>query len=337
MEKSGRSILVTGGAGFIGSHLCRALIRQGHKVFCLDNLYTGSLENIKDLMDDPDFVFAEADVTCLASAMSGGSDGNTSDDLPRRIDRIYHLACPASPVQYRRDPVYTAKTCFLGALGVLELAERMNARVLLTSTSEVYGDPDVHPQTESYRGNVNPIGPRACYDEGKRISETLFFDFYREKKVDIRVVRVFNTYGPCMQEDDGRIVSNFIAQALRGEDITIYGSGSQTRSFCYVEDMVRGLICMMENEFYVGPVNLGNPEERTVLSAAHEILRQTGTSSRLTFRPLPEDDPTRRRPDISRARDLLGWEPAVGFREGIGETVAYFRERLDDKTDGGSL
>ena len=319
-----RTILVTG-AGFIGSHLCRRLLKDGNRVICLDDFRTGSRDHIADLMGDPMFSLLEADVI---------------EPVELDVDQIYHLACAASPVRYREDPVGTAKTCFLGALRMLELADREHARILLTSTSEVYGEPAVHPQPESYRGNVSSIGPRACYDEGKRIAETLFFDFWRTRGTDIRVVRIFNTYGPCMEADDGRIVSNFLSQALRNEDITVYGDGLQTRSFCYVEDMIRGLIRMMalepreeacggEEELpeHIGPVNLGNPEERTVLSAAEEILRLTGSASRIVFRDLPKDDPSRRRPDIARAERLLGWKPEIPFSEGIARTAAWFREQ----------
>lgn len=307
-----KKILVTGGAGFIGSHLCRALLAQGHEVICLDNFLTGTKEHITDMMDDPKFSFVEADVI---------------EPFEAEADQIYHLACPASPVHYQEDPIYTARVCFLGALHALELARKNNARILLTSTSEVYGDPAIHPQPESYRGNVNPIGPRACYDEGKRIAETLFFDALRTCGTDIRVVRIFNTYGPAMEMDDGRIVSNFINQALRGDPVTIYGDGSQTRSFCYVSDMVRGIILMMENEGCIGPVNLGNPQERTVFSAAEEIIRRTGSQSMITYHPLPVDDPRRRQPDISTAKRMLGWQPEVSFAEGIEQTIRYFREQ----------
>ena len=303
-----QTALVTGGAGFIGSHLCRELMNRGRKVICLDNFLTGKRSHVEDLLDREDFSLVEADVV---------------DPFCFEADEIYHLACPASPVHYREDPLYTARVCFLGALHALELAEKMGAKVLLTSTSEVYGEPEVHPQPESYHGNVNPIGPRACYDEGKRIAETLFFDAWRTKGTDIRVVRIFNTYGPCMEANDGRIVSNFITQALQGEDITIYGDGTQTRSFCYVEDTVEALIRMMGSE-QTGPVNIGNPEERSVLSAAQEILRQTGSDSRLVYRALPTDDPTRRRPDISLAKSTLGWEPEIPFEEGIRRTIRWF-------------
>ena len=321
-----KNILVTGGAGFIGSQLCRKLLDSGDRVICLDNYLTGKRRNIEALCADPAFSVLEADVC---------------DPIDLEADEIYHLACPASPVHYRADPVYTAKTCFLGAWNVLELAEKNHARVMLTSTSEVYGEPAVHPQTEDYRGNVNPTGPRACYDEGKRAAEALFFDYWRTRGTDIRVVRIFNTYGPNMEANDGRIVSNFITQALAGEDITIYGEGMQTRSFCYVDDTVEGLIRMMAQNgeaegaksidecsrapVYLGPVNLGNPEERTVISAAKEILKQTGSASKLVYLALPDDDPTRRLPDISRAKKLLGWEPAVPFSEGIAKTIEYFK------------
>ena len=321
-----KTVLVTGGAGFIGSRLCEMLLAEGNRVICLDNLLTGRIGHIRPLLADPSFSFIERDVA-----------------EPFRIDadRIYHLACPASPVHYREDPHRTAKTCFLGAFNVLSEAERCGARVLLASTSEVYGDPAVHPQTEDYRGSVNPDGPRACYDEGKRIAETLFFDALRTKGTDVRVVRIFNTYGPRMEAADGRIISNFISQALSGRDLTVYGDGLQTRSFCYVDDLVPGLIRMMENEpaadggtvcketglpLVHGPVNLGNPSERTVLSVAEEILRLTGSASKIIFRPLPADDPARRQPDVARAKTLLGWEPAVSFEEGISRTIEWFRE-----------
>lgn len=331
-------ILVTGGAGFIGSHLCRELIRGGNQVICLDNFMTGKPDHVADLKEHPDFSMVNADVT---------------EPLQFEVDQIYHLACPASPVHYREDPIFTAKTCFLGALHVLELAEKTKARVLLASTSEVYGEPMMHPQREDYRGNVNPNGPRACYDEGKRIAETLFFDAWRTKGIDIRVVRIFNTYGPCMEANDGRVISNFVTQALQGDDITIYGEGSQTRSFCYVEDTVEGLIRMMGLEAagkktagsentesgaedlpaYLGPVNLGNPSERTVREVAEEILRQTGSRSRIVFGNLPDDDPTRRRPDITRAKKLLDWRPTVPFEEGVARTIAYFREQLASRQE----
>ncbi len=320
-----KTVLVTGGAGFIGSRLCEKLLSDGNRVICFDNLSTGRKKHVRALLSDPAFSFVEGDVT---------------EPFGIEADRIYHLACPASPSRYRRDPHYTARTCFLGALHVLDAAERSGARALLASTSEVYGDPGVHPQREDYRGNVNPDGPRACYDEGKRVAETLFFDAARTKGTDIRVVRIFNTYGPRMEAEDGRIVSNFISQALAGKDLTVYGTGLQTRSFCYVDDLVDGLVRMMEQEapadgdvcaetglpLMYGPVNLGNPEERTVLSAAEEILRQTGSASRIAYCPLPMDDPARRQPDISRAKALLFWEPETPFAEGIRRTIDWFRE-----------
>ena len=305
-----KEILVTGGAGFIGSNLCRRLLREGNRVTCLDNLLSGSLENIGDLVGDPNFRFLEHDVT-------------EPFDVPAQ--EIYDLACPASPIHYQKDPVKTAKTSVFGALHCLELATRQHARVLLTSTSEIYGEPLVHPQTEDYRGNVSSTGIRACYDEGKRMAETLFFDFHRQYGTDIRVVRIFNTYGPGMLAADGRVVSNFIVQALAGEDLTIYGDGSQTRSFCFVSDTVDALIRMMNTPGITGPVNVGNPVEIPVTEIARRILEATGSPSRICCRPLPQDDPTRRRPDISRAKALLGWEPKVPLEEGIRQTVAYFR------------
>ena len=300
--------LVTGGAGFIGSHLCEKLLEKGFDVICFDNMLTGAYDNIIPLFENPRFRFIT---------------GNVIEAFSFEVDAIFNLACPASPVQYQYDPIMTAKTSFLGMLNSLELARSRGIRILQASTSEVYGNPEVHPQYESYWGNVNPIGVRACYDEGKRIAETLFFDAWRTKGTDIRVVRIFNTYGPCMEANDGRIVSNFITQALQGEDITIYGDGTQTRSFCYVEDTVEALIRMMGSE-QTGPVNIGNPEERSVLSAAQEILRQTGSDSRLVYRALPTDDPTRRRPDISLAKRTLGWEPEIPFEEGIRRTIRWF-------------
>lgn len=311
-----KRILVTGGAGFIGSHLCKKLLQQGHKVICLDNMYTGIYDNIKSLYEDKNFVFINADIT-------------NSIDL--KVDQIYNLACPASPVHYQYDPIMTAKTSFLGALNVLELAKKNKARVLQASTSEVYGDPLIHPQTELYRGNVNAIGPRACYDEGKRIAETLFFDYQRQYGVDIRVVRIFNTYGPNMLEDDGRVVSNFIVQALNNEDITIYGDGTQTRSFCYVDDLVDGLLKMMENDNFSGPVNLGNPHEITVYELAQIIIEKTGSNSKIVYKDLPEDDPTKRRPAIELAKTKLNWQPTVTINEGLDRTIEYFKRRFDLK------
>lgn len=303
-------MLVTGGAGFIGSHLCKRLLGEGHEVICLDNLVSGSKDNIAPLLDDGRFTFIEGDVT-------------EPIDLP--VDWIYNLACPASPVHYQADPVKTFKTSVIGAINMLELARKYGARILQTSTSEVYGNPEEHPQKETYRGNVNPTGIRSCYDEGKRGAETLFFDYHRQYGVDIRVVRIFNTYGPWMAKDDGRVVSNFIVQALNGEDLTVYGDGSQTRSLCYVDDTVEALVRMMEQTETLGPVNVGNPDERTVGELAEAVIRMTGSASKITYCDLPKDDPEKRRPDITLAKQYLGWEPTVPFEEGIGKTVAYFR------------
>ena len=306
------TVLVTGGAGFIGSHLCEKLLEEGNRVICYDNLMTGTLDNIRSFLSHPSFSFCE---------------GGVEAPFYFEADRIYHLACPASPVHYQHDPVRTGKTNVLGALNVLELAKKTGARVLLTSTSEIYGDPMVHPQTEGYHGNVNPIGLRSCYDEGKRMAETFFFDYHRQYGVDIRVVRIFNTYGPRMHPNDGRVISNFIMQAIRGEDITVYGDGSQTRSCCYVEDMVEALLKMMDKPGITGPLNLGNPEELTIGELAEKVLAMTGAPGRIIYRRLPEDDPTRRRPDISRAKELLDWAPRTPLAEGLAETIAYFRER----------
>lgn len=307
-------ILITGGAGFIGSALSKRLLREGNEIWCLDNLSTGHIDNITDLMEHPQFHFVNRDIT-------------ETVDIP--VEQIYNLACPASPWHYQKDPVHTAKTCFLGALHVLELAKKYNAVVLQTSTSEIYGDPLVHPQTEEYKGNVNPIGIRSCYDEGKRIAETLFFDYARQYGTNIRVVRIFNTYGPNMAPNDGRVVSNFIIQALKGERITVYGDGRQTRCFCYVDDMVEALIRMMNNsKGFAGPVNLGNPVEMTVTELAEKIIRLTDSSSSLEYRELPQDDPTRRKPDISLAKKMLGWEPKVSLEDGLKETISYFKIRL---------
>lgn len=307
-------ILITGGAGFIGSALSKRLLREGNEIWCLDNLSTGHMENITDLMDNPQFHFMHRDVT---------------DPVDISVEQIYNLACPASPEHYQKEPVQTAKTCFLGALHTLELARKYNATILQTSTSEIYGDPLVHPQTEDYKGNVNPIGIRSCYDEGKRIAETLFFDYARQYGTNIRVVRIFNTYGPNMAPNDGRVVSNFIIQALKGERITVYGDGRQTRCFCYVDDMVEALIRMMNNsKGFDGPVNLGNPVEMTVAELAEKIIRLTDSSSSLEYRELPQDDPTRRKPDISLAKKMLGWEPKVSLEDGLKETISYFKTRL---------
>ncbi len=308
-------ILITGGAGFIGSALCKRLLQEGNEIWCLDNLSTGHMDNITDLMENPQFHFMNRDITKPV-------------DIP--VEQIYNLACPASPSHYQKDPVPTAKTCFLGALHVLELANEYKAVVLQTSTSEIYGDPLIHPQTEEYKGNVNPIGIRSCYDEGKRIAETLFFDHARQYGTNIRVVRIFNTYGPNMAPNDGRVVSNFIIQALRGDRITIYGDGSQTRCFCYVDDMVEALIRMMNNsKGFAGPVNLGNPVEMTMLELAKEVIRLTGFSSSLVYRELPQDDPVRRKPDISLAKKMLGWGPKVSLEDGLKKTIAYFKTRLE--------
>ena len=303
-----KRVLVTGGAGFLGSHLCDSLIGMGHEVICADNYYTGSKENIKQLMDYSRFELIRHDVAF---------------PLYVEVDEIYNLACPASPIHYQRDPVMTTKTSVSGAINMLGLAKRTGAKVFQASTSEIYGNPEVHPQPESYWGNVNPIGPRACYDEGKRCAETLFYDYHRQYGVDIRVARIFNTYGPRMNADDGRVVSNFIVQALRGEDITIYGDGSQTRSFCYADDLVEGFIRLMDSEV-TDPVNLGNPGEFTVRELAEKIVDITGTKSKIVYKDLPVDDPTQRKPVIDRAKDKLKWEPIVQLDEGLRRTIGYF-------------
>lgn len=308
-----KRILVTGGAGFLGSHLVDRLIEGGDEVICLDNFFTGDKRNIEHLLQHPRFELMRWDVT---------------DPFKVEVDQIYNLACPASPVHYQYNAIKTVKTSVMGAINCLGLAKRVRARIFQASTSEVYGDPEVHPQVESYRGSVNPIGIRACYDEGKRVSETLFFDYHRQNGVDIRVVRIFNTYGPRMNPDDGRVVSNFIVQALRGEDITLYGDGEQTRSFCYVDDLVSGFVRMMETEDFAGPVNLGNPGEFTIRELAEAVIRQTGSKSKLVYRPLPQDDPLQRKPDIGLARERLGWEPKVNLEEGLERTIAYFRDLL---------
>jgi len=301
---------VTGGAGFLGSHLCSVLIEAGHEVICLDNFFTGEKKNIAHLLDCPRFEVIRHDVTA---------------PLALEVDQIYNLACPASPVHYQRDPVQTIRTCVLGAINVLDLAERTGARVLQASTSEVYGDPDVHPQPEGYWGRVNPVGVRSCYDEGKRCAETLFFDYHREKSVDIRVARIFNTYGPKMHPNDGRVVSNFITQALKNEDITLYGDGSQTRSFCFVSDLISFLVSFMESEDSgPGPLNVGNPVEFKISELAELIVQMTGTTSKIVRKQLPSDDPKQRRPDITLAKSVLGWEPSVELRDGIMETIGYF-------------
>jgi UDP-glucuronate decarboxylase len=308
----GYRTIVTGGAGFIGSHLCDQLIHCGDTVVCIDNLFTGSMRNIRPLLNHPNFSFVNHDV-------------REPLHISGQVDRIYNLACPASPRHYQRDPIGTMKTCVIGALNMLELAKQKSSRVLQASTSEVYGDPDVHPQPENYAGHVNPIGPRACYDEGKRAAETLFFDYNRSHGVQIKVARIFNTYGPRMLENDGRVVSNFIVQALRGAPITIYGSGRQTRSFCFIDDLVRGLELLMESPADVtGPCNLGNPDELTIEEIAQKVITQAHSSSELAYRLLPQDDPKRRRPIIARAATSLGWEPKVSLEKGLDATIAYF-------------
>lgn len=308
-----KRILITGGAGFIGSHLCERLLKDGHEVICLDNYFTGSKQNILHLMDHPHFEAVRHDVTvpCVME-----------------VDEIYNLACPASPVHYQFDPIHTVKTSVLGALNMLGLAKRCKARILQASTSEVYGDPAVHPQPETYWGNVNPVGVRSCYDEGKRCAETLFMDYRRTQDVDVRIIRIFNTYGPRMNPNDGRVVSNFIVQALKGEDITIYGNGTQTRSFQYVDDLVEGMVRMMAVENFSGPVNLGNPEEFTMVELAEKIIGMTGSSAKTVFRPLPLDDPAQRKPDIRLANEKLGWQPSIPLEKGLEKTIAYFRSIL---------
>ena len=309
-----RSTLVTGGAGFLGSHLCDRLIKRGDEVICVDNFFTGQKENIIHLMGNPKFELIRHDVTF---------------PLYLEIDQIYNLACPASPVHYQHDPVQTTKTSVHGAINMLGLAKRTGARIFQASTSEVYGDPEQHPQSEDYWGHVNPIGIRSCYDEGKRCAETLFFDYHRQHQVEIKVARIFNTYGPRMHPSDGRVVSNFICQALRGEDITIFGDGLQTRSFCYVDDLVSAFVLLMDSDSDItGPINLGNPNEFTMLELAEKVLSIVGGSSRLVFKDLPQDDPRQRRPDISKAKSLLNWEPSVQLDDGLSETVKYFRHLL---------
>ena len=305
-----KRILVTGGAGFIGSHLCEKLLDQGHEILCVDNCFTGNKANVYHLMDNPKFEFYRHDITF---------------PLYVEIDEIYNLACPASPIHYQFDPVQTLKTSVHGAINMLGLAKRVKARILQASTSEIYGDPEIHPQPESYWGNVNPIGSRSCYDEGKRCAETLFFDYHRQYGMPIKIARIFNTYGPRMQPDDGRVVSNFILQALRGEPITIYGDGMQTRSFCYVDDLVDGLFKLMQcDSDFTGPVNLGNPVECSILALAEKVIAFTGAKSQIVFKPLPQDDPKRRRPDISLAKSMLQWKPEVGLDQGLQHTVNYF-------------
>lgn len=302
--------LVTGGAGFLGSHLCERLLNDGHEVLCLDNYFTGRLQNIAHLRDNRNFELIRHDVT---------------EPILLEVDRIFNLACPASPVHYQFNPVKTIKTSVMGAINMLGLAKRVHARILQASTSEVYGDPAVHPQKEDYWGNVNPIGIRSCYDEGKRVAETLFMDYHRQNKVDIRIVRIFNTYGPRMLMNDGRVVSNFIVQALKGEDLTIYGDGGQTRSFCYVDDLIEAFVRMMDQDEIIGPVNIGNPGEFTMLELAHAVLEQTGSKSKIVYQPLPGDDPKMRRPDITLAKKALGWEPKVNLFDGLQKTIEYFK------------
>jgi UDP-glucuronate decarboxylase len=319
MRTSTKRVLVTGGAGFLGSHLCERLIAQGHNVLCVDNYFTGSKENLAHLLDDPSFEVMRHDVT---------------HPLYVEVDEIYNLACPASPVHYQFDPVQTMKTSVMGAINMLGLAKRVKAKILQASTSEVYGDPIIHPQQESYRGNVNPIGPRACYDEGKRSAETLFFDYHRQHNLRIRVVRIFNTYGPRMHPNDGRVVSNFIVQALKGEPITLYGDGSQTRAFCYVDDLVEGFLRMMNApDDITGPMNLGNPVEMSVAELAELVIDLTGSRSRIVHRPLPVDDPIQRCPDISQASALLGWKPRTALRQGLQRTIGYFDRLIGERGD----
>ena len=310
-------VLVTGGAGFIGSHLCERLLRDGYEVLCVDNLYTGTRHNVHHLLSNPRFELLRHDV-CFP--------------LYVEVDEIYNLACPASPIHYQLDPVQTTKTSVNGAINMLGLAKRVKAKILQASTSEVYGDPSVHPQAEDYWGNVNPIGPRSCYDEGKRCAETLFFDYHRQHEMPVKVARIFNTYGPRMHPNDGRVVSNFVVQALQNRDITVYGDGSHTRSFCYVDDLVDGLMRLMGTPDEVtGPVNLGNPGEFTIRELAEEVIELTGSSSRIIHLPLPVDDPRQRRPDISKANELFGWKPSVALREGLSKTITYFERLLRDE------
>ena len=310
-----KRVLVTGGAGFLGSHLCDRLVENGHDVICLDNFFTGSKKNIYHLLEKPNFELIRHDV---------------SFSIYIEVDEIFNLACPASPVYYQKDPIQTTKVNVLGAINMLGLAKRVKAKILQSSTSEIYGDPEEHPQPETYWGRVNPIGPRSCYDEGKRCAETLFFDYHIQNNVNIRVIRIFNTYGPRMSFDDGRVVSNFIMQALRNEDITIYGDGSHTRSFCYVDDLIEGMLRMMDGpDDFTGPVNLGSQDERTIRELAETVIRLTGSRSRITTHPLPVNDPVRRKPDITLAKNKLDWSPAVPFEEGLGRTIEYFRTILD--------
>ena len=307
-------ILVTGGAGFIGSHLCDYLLKKGHEVICLDNFFTGRKENIKHNLNNFKFEVIRHDIV---------------QPIFLEVDWIFHLASPASPIHYQYNPVKTTKTNVMGTIHMLGLAKRIRARILLASTSEVYGDPTVHPQKETYWGNVNPIGPRSCYDEGKRVAETLMMDYHRQNNVDIRIVRIFNTYGPRMLKNDGRVVSNFIVQALTSKDITVFGDGSQTRSFCYIDDMVEGIYRMMEQEEYIGPVNLGNPEEYKIIELARKIIKLTGSKSKIIFKPLPPDDPNQRQPDITLAKKYLNWEPKIKLDDGLKKTIEYFKKILN--------
>ena len=312
-----RRVLITGGAGFLGSHLCEKLLAQGANVLCVDNFFTGTRQNIEHLLDDKHFELIRHDVTF---------------PLYVEADEIYNLACPASPIHYQRDPVQTTKTSVHGAINMLGLAKRVKAKILQASTSEVYGDPNVHPQDETYWGHVNPVGPRSCYDEGKRCAETLFFDYWRQHRLPIKVARIFNTYGPRMHPNDGRVVSNFIVQALLGRDITVYGEGLQTRAFCYVDDLIDGLIKLMATgESVTGPINIGNPKEFTILELAELVIALTGSRSRIVHRPRPQDDPRQRRPDISKANDLLGWAPQIALHDGLVKTIAYFEDLLKDE------
>ena len=303
-------VLVTGGAGFLGSHLCDKLLAEGNEVICLDNFYTGQKKNIAHNLTNPNFEFIRHDIT---------------EPIRLEVDQIYNLACPASPVHYQHNPVGTIKTCVHGSINMLGLAKRIGARILQASTSEVYGDPEVHPQKEDYRGSVNPIGVRSCYDEGKRCAETLFFDYHRQHSVDIRIMRIFNTYGPRMHPNDGRVVSNFIVQALSGQDLTIYGDGSQTRSFCYVDDLLNGMVKLMNTEEFTGPVNIGNPGEFTIKELAELVIEMTGSKSKLVYKDLPSDDPVRRKPDISLAKEKLGWEPKIKLEDGLKDTIKFFK------------
>lgn len=306
-------ILITGGAGFLGSHLCERLLDDGNEVVCMDNFFTGRKSNVLHLLDKPYFELMRHDVI---------------DPFKLEVDQIYNLACPASPVHYQHNPIKTIKTSVMGAINCLGLAKRTGARVFQASTSEVYGDPKVHPQPESYWGHVNPIGIRSCYDEGKRCAETLFMDYHRQNKVDIRIVRIFNTYGPRMLADDGRVVSNFIVQALKGKDITVYGEGQQTRSFCYVDDLIEGFVRLMNQDEAIGPMNIGNPGEFTILQLAEKVIELTGTKSKIVYEPMPSDDPQQRKPDITEAKKVLGWEPTVELEEGLERTIAYFKSTM---------